>query len=30
LYMNAPDIQPSDYETLKKKYLQLEENYLNK
>ena len=30
LYMNAPDIQPSDYENLKKKYLELEENYLNK
>ena len=30
LYMNAPDVQLSDYENLKKKYLELEENYLNK
>ena len=30
LYLNATDIQPSDYDNLKKKYLQLEEHYLNK
>ncbi len=27
LYMNAPDIQPSEYENLKKKYLELEEKF---
>ena len=27
LYLSAPDIQPSEYENMKKKYLELEENY---
>ena len=30
LYMNAPDIQPTEYESLKKKYFELEENYQNR
>jgi hypothetical protein len=30
LYLNAPDIQPSEYENLKRKYLELEENYQNR
>lgn len=30
LYLNAPNIQPSEYEGLKQKYLELEENYINK
>ena len=30
LYLNAPDIQPSEFENLKRKYLELEENYQNR
>lgn len=30
LYINAPDILPEEYDIIRKKYLDLEENYLNR
>jgi hypothetical protein len=30
LYINAPDILPDEYDIIRKKYLDLEENYLNR
>ena len=30
MYLNAPEIHPDEYESLRKKYLDLEDNYLRK
>jgi hypothetical protein len=30
MYLNAPEIHPDEYESLRKKYLDLEDNYLKK
>lgn len=30
LYLNAPEINPHEYESIRKKYLDLEDNYLKK
>ena len=30
MYLNAPEIDPNEYESLRKKYLDLEDNYLKK
>jgi hypothetical protein len=30
MYLNAPEIHPDEYESMRKKYLDLEDNYLKK